>query len=127
MVAFFFETNSNQHHIIFKLKNMKSNIIERLLDQGHITIEIADKILNNKEGKVVHITELKDDGIITNIEAVTLLRDDETPAIPFGVPNQTFPVMPLTYPPNYHDWTYDPNRPGTPSWTVTCSTDKKES
>lgn len=102
---------------------MKDNIIERLLSEGHIGIKIADIILNNKEGKVTHITNLKDDGIITNWEAVTLLKENESGSIPFDVPNQTFPAMPLIYPPNYYDWTWDPNRPGTPRWDVTCTND----
>lgn len=102
---------------------MIDNIIERLLNEGHITIEMADKILNNKWGKVGHIADLQHYSVITNAEAIALLRDDETRTIPLGVPNQTFPVMPLTYPPNYHDWTWDPNRTGTPYWHVTCSTD----
>lgn len=98
---------------------MKHIIIERLLDQGHITIKIADVIINNKTGKADHISDLKGDGIITNSEALTLLRDSEAPSFPFGVPNiPNQPVMPLTYP-------YNPfNTPGTgptPPWHVTCT------
>ena len=77
---------------------MKNIIIERLLDQGHITIKIADVIINNKTGKADHITDLRGDSIISNSEALILLRDNEAPSFPFGVPNQ--PVMPLTYPYN---------------------------
>lgn len=87
---------------------MKDRIIERLLSEGHISVRIVDIILNNKEGKVTHIANLKDDSI-TNWEAITLLKDNETQP------------MPLTYPPNYYDWTWDPNRPGTPRWDVTCT------
>lgn len=99
---------------------MKHIIIERLLDQGHITIKIADVIINNKTGKADHISDLKGDGIITNSEALTLLRDSEAPSFPFGVPNQTVPVMPLTYPYNPFN-TPGTNDPMTPPWTVTCS------
>lgn len=102
---------------------MKDRIIERLLSEGHISIQMADIIINNKGNKAEIIANLKTDGIITNWEAVTLLKENESGSIPFGVPNQTFPVMPLTYPPNYHDWTWDPNRTGTPYWHVTCSAD----
>jgi len=102
---------------------MKNSIIERLLSQGHITIPLADSLLNNRSNKANIIELLLEDGQINHTEAITLLKDDETPSFPFGVPNQTFPVIqPNIYPPNYHDWTYDPNRPGTPSWQVTCST-----
>lgn len=98
---------------------MKHIIIERLLDQGHITIKIADVIINNKTGKADHITDLRGDSIISNSEALILLRDNEAPSFPFGVPNiPNQPVMPLTYP-------YNPfNTPGTgptPPWTVTCT------
>ena len=99
---------------------MKHIIIERLLDQGHITIKIADVIINNKTGKADHISDLKGDGIITNSEALTLLRDSEAPSFPFGVPNQPFPTMPLTYPYNPFN-TPGTNDPMTPPWTVTCS------
>jgi len=72
--------------------------------------------INNKTGKADHISDLKGDSIISNSEALILLRDNEAPSFPFGVPNQ--PVMPLTYP-------YNPfNTPGTgptPPWTVTCT------
>jgi len=92
---------------------MKHIIIERLLDQGHITIKIADVIINNKTGKADHISDLKGDSIISNSEALILLRDNEAPSFPFGVPNQ--PVMPLTYPFN------TPGTGPTPPWTVTCT------
>ena len=89
---------------------MKNNIIERLLNEGHITIEIADKILNNKWGKVAHIADLRHDSIVTNYEAITLLRDDETPSLPFGTPNQTFTM-------SHHN----PDWINNPSWNITCT------
>lgn len=100
---------------------MKNIIIERLLDQGHITIKIADVIINNKTGKADHITDLRGDSIISNSEALILLRDNEAPSFPFGVPNQ--PVMPLTYPYNPFN-TPGTNDPNTPPWTVTCTCNK---
>lgn len=100
---------------------MKHIIIERLLDQGHITIKIADVIINNKTGKADHITDLRGDSIISNSEALILLRDNEAPSFPFGVPNQ--PVMPLTYPYNPFN-TPGTNDPNTPPWTVTCTCNK---
>jgi len=102
---------------------MKNSIIERLLSEGHITIPLADSLLNNRSNKTNIIELLLEDGQINHVDAITLLRDYETPSFPFDTPNQKFPVMPLTYPPNYHDWTWDPNQTGTPSWTITCSTD----
>lgn len=100
---------------------MKNIIIERLLDQGHITIKIADVIINNKTGKADHVSDLRGDSIISNSEALILLRDNEAPSFPFGVPNQ--PVMPLTYPYNPFN-TPGTNDPNTPPWTVTCTCNK---
>lgn len=100
---------------------MKHIIIERLLDQGHITIKIADVIINNKTGKADHVSDLRGDSIISNSEALILLRDNEAPSFPFGVPNQ--PVMPLTYPYNPFN-TPGTNDPNTPPWTVTCTCNK---
>ena len=103
---------------------MKHIIIERLLDQGHITIKIADVIINNKTGKADHISDLKGDGIISNSEAITLLRDSDAPSLPFGVPNiPNQPVMPLTYPYNPFN-TPGTNDPMSPPWTVTCTCNK---
>jgi len=102
---------------------MKHIIIERLLDQGHITIKIADVIINNKTGKADHISDLRGDSIISNSEALILLRDNEAPSFPFGVPNQ--PVMPLTYPYNPNPFNAPgTNDPLTPPWTVTCTCNK---
>ena len=100
---------------------MKHIIIERLLDQGHIKIKIADVIINNKTGKADHVSDLRGDSIISNSEALILLRDNEAPSFPFGVPNQ--PVMPLTYPYNPFN-TPGTNDPSTPPWTVTCTCNK---
>ena len=100
---------------------MKNIIIERLLDQGHITIKIADVIINNKTGKADHVSDLRGDSIISNSEALILLRDNEAPSFPFGVPNQ--PVMPLTYPYNPFN-TPGTNDPKTPPWTVTFTCNK---
>jgi hypothetical protein len=97
---------------------MKNNIVERLLNEGHITIKIADVLINNGTNKVEYITDLKNTGIITNMEAITLLRNDETLSFPFGVPNHSNPIMPLTYPMPFIDInTPYPFRP----WTVTCT------
>ena len=90
---------------------MKDQIVERLLTEGHITIQMAHSILNNAIAKKSIIESLSNDGNITKTETVILLKDIETPYFPFGVPNQTFPTMPLTYPPN------------NPGWTITCTND----
>ena len=97
---------------------MKDKIIERLLDQGHIVIQCADRILNHRGEYVRDIEDLHRDGNISTGEAITLLKESDTVEIPFGVPTH--------YPPTiqpYTDWTWDPNRPGAPRWTVTCSHD----
>ena len=93
---------------------MKDKIIERLLDQGHIIIRCADRILNHKGEYLQDIEDLHRDGNISTSEAITLLNESETLQFPFETPKQTFPN---------HDWTWDPNRTGNPYWTVTCSHD----
>ena len=93
---------------------MKNSIVERLLSQGHISIRIADAILNNKKTSVEHISDLKHDGVITNSEAVTLLIDGKIQTISFSTPNQTSPQYQYGY-------TYCPNQIGVPSWNVTCT------
>lgn len=87
---------------------MKSSIIERLLDQGHITIYIADQILNNKLSKVEIISNLRHDGVVSIREAVALLKDKEEGLFRLGTPNQTDPwIGPGTTP-------YQPYIPSSP-------------
>lgn len=101
---------------------MKDSILERLLEQGHISILYADILLNGPNSKKVDIIKsLLEDGPINDREAIILLKDKDTPQFPFGVPNQTVPVMPLNYPP-YNPWIGNPGT-GTPYWTVSCSND----
>jgi len=85
----------------------KETIVERLVDQGHITINWADIILNRKDGYIERITELHTDGNVNTIEAVCLLISNpttSTPSFPFGTPN-TFPSYPPLIPP------YQPGQP----------------
>lgn len=103
------------------MKVMKDSIIERLLKNNHITILMADSLLNNRDEKTSIIKTILESGYINFSEAVTLLKDVETISIPFGTPNQINPTNPWIQP--YTDWTYDPNRPGQPRWEVTCSND----
>jgi|SaaInl74LU_5_DNA_1037368.scaffolds.fasta_scaffold13869_5 hypothetical protein len=95
---------------------MKDQIIERLLNQGHITIEMADILINNRLEKSTLIAELNRDGQINIKESIILLRDEE-PYMGFN------PIMPPSMPfkPYQPDWTYDPHRTGQPWWTVTSS------
>lgn len=97
---------------------MKSNIIERLLDQGHIIIRCADRILNHKGEYIQDIEDLHRDGNISTSESITLLKKSDTIEIPSGTPNHYTPTIQP-----YVDWTWDPNRTGTPYWTITCSHD----
>ena len=99
---------------------MKDKIIERLIDQGHIVIKCADRIINKKDGYLQDIEDLHRDGNISTSESIILLKEIETVEIPFGTPNLT--QFPPTIQP-YTDWTWDPNRTGNPYWTVTCSHD----
>ena len=91
---------------------MKDYIVERLITQGHITIEMADILLNNiGKSKSSLIALLKRDGQISVVEAITLLKDgnESIQVQPF----QTFPSMP--YMPQH------PINPGTgsPFWYTT--------
>lgn len=82
---------------------LKDNILERLLVNNQLTIEMVDLILNNKEGKIDLISDLLHNCIITNREALVLLKDNETPQFSFGIPNQTTTYgPPVTLP--YIDW-----------------------
>lgn len=82
---------------------LKDNILERLLVNNQLTIEMADLILNNKEGKMDLISDLLHNCIITNHEALVLLKDNETPQFSFGIPNQTTPYVQHVMLP-YMDW-----------------------
>jgi hypothetical protein len=53
----------------------RNSIVERLLDQGHITITWADIILNLKDRCIGRITELHTDGNINTNEAVLLIKN----------------------------------------------------
>ncbi len=99
---------------------MKDRIIERLLTEGHITIEMADAILNNKHGKTEIISDLATDGNITKLEAVTLLKEKESGSYIPNYPIQTLSWnQPITHP--YVDWSTPGTSPGQPTWTVTCA------
>ena len=92
---------------------MKDLIVERLLTEGHITIEMADAILNNKHGKTEIIADLKHDSIITNTEAIVLLKEkDQAVYYPPVQPQVPMPTMP-----------WQPYNPGNPNWHVTCTMD----
>lgn len=51
----------------------KSEIIERLLEQGHIVVSCADRILNQRDGYLTDIKDLHRDGPISTKETVVLL------------------------------------------------------
>jgi len=106
----------------------RESIIERLLDQGHITIKWADIILNKKERCIERITELHTDGNVNTNEAVLLLNENVVvpritiPSFPFGTPNimpnspHPFPTWPDNIPPNvYCQTTTAPNTDQTPN------------
>lgn len=78
----------------------RNSIVERLLDQGHITITWADIILNLKDRCIGRITELHTDGNINTNEAVLLINEN-TVAPRITVPDFTmpmFPYSPITFP-----------------------------
>ena len=92
---------------------MKDQIVERLLDQGHIVIACADRLLNHKGAYLQDIEDLHRDGNIGTKESIILLKEDSS----FNTPN--YPIMDQ---PNI-DWPLGPNRTGAPKWEVTCSND----
>ena len=88
----------------------REEIVKRLLDQGHIVIKCANRILNKKGEYLVDIEDLWRDGNISTEESIVLMNENPTPDNPTSI----------QYTPN-HDWTWDPNRTGSPYWQVTCS------
>ena len=87
----------------------KEEIVKRLLDEGHIVIACASRILNKKEDYLTDIEDLRTDGNISTDEAIVLINENQTQI-------GSYPK----YTPNT-DWTWDPNRPGNPYWEITCS------
>ena len=53
----------------------KESIIERLLDQGHIVMTCADRILNKKAGYIQDLESLHRDGNINTKESLRLLTE----------------------------------------------------
>lgn len=88
----------------------KETIIERLLDQGHITIPIADDILNKRPNYAQEIESLHTDGPVNTKEAVILLSDSAT--ILVNEPATILVNDPYIPPPNY----IPPTGPGMPFW-----------
>jgi len=82
----------------------KETIIEKLIDQGHITIPIADDILNKRPNYAQEIKSLHTDGTVNTKEAVILLSESTTILV-----NE--PYIP---PPNY----IPPTGPSWPFWSI---------
>ena len=101
---------------------MKDKIVERLIDQGHIAIQCADRILNHKGEYLQDIEDLRRDGNISTSESIILLREHTTFEIPFGTPNQYYP--PTIQPQFQPDWTWDVTRG--PMYTQTSTSEKFE-
>lgn len=99
---------------------MKDQIIERLLNQGHITIEMADILINNRLEKSTLIAELNRDGQIDAKESIILLRD----AVDLLPPIMIAPSMPYQPPYVPGTWTGDPNVG--PVFTQTSTSDRLE-
>ena len=90
---------------------MKDLIVERLLNEGHITVQMADIIINNKTDNAEIIADLNHDSIITNWEAIVLLKENDQVVYYPPVQPQS-PTMP-----------WQPYSPGNPHWHVTCTMD----
>jgi hypothetical protein len=85
----------------------KDSIVERLINQGHIVISTADRILNKKIGYLQDIQDLHRDGPISTAESIILLKDVDTPYFP---PYFTQPDI-VTFP--HITWPWNPDTPGT--------------
>tara|TARA_R110000822_G_scaffold139699_5_gene277281 strand:+ start:1596 stop:1886 length:291 start_codon:yes stop_codon:yes gene_type:complete len=55
----------------------KYKIVGRLIDQGHIVIACADRILNKKTEYIQDLEDLHADGVISTTEVVELLSERE--------------------------------------------------
>lgn len=93
---------------------MKDQIVERLLTQGHITINMADSLLNDRLEKTSTVALLREDGIISVQEVVILLKDGQESYQP------PFPTSPYQPP-----FTPGDVPPGTPFWYTTGTTYNK--
>lgn len=98
---------------------MKRDILTRLMDQGHITIYIADVILNAREEYLDIINGLNIDGNISTAEALILI--DKNPELIF--PPHRIDQVPMQAPsPDFQpDWTWDQRRINT--WYITSTSD----
>ena len=102
---------------------MKDQIVERLLTEGHITINMADSLLNDRLEKTSTVALLREDSIISVQEAVILLKDNHELYQP------SFPPMPAMppFPTNPYQPPFTPGDvpPGTPFWYTTGTTYNK--
>ena len=71
----------------------RNSIVERLLDQGHIVIVCADRILNKKGEYLQDIEDLHRDGPISTSEAIVLMRDTNLSENPYQQPMYAPPIM----------------------------------
>lgn len=92
----------------------RDSIVERLLEQGHIVIACADRILNKRGEYLQDIEDLRRDGNISTSEALTLIKDRNL----FENPYRPEPILAPPYP-----WT--PDTSGTPP-QIWCQTTTSE-
>jgi len=90
----------------------RDSIIERLLEQGHIVIACADRILNKRGEYLQDIEDLRRDGNISTSEALTLIKDTNL----FENPYRPEPILAPPYP---YQWF--PDTTGTPP-QIYCQT-----
>lgn len=102
---------------------MKDQIVERLLTQGHITINMADSLLNDRLEKTSTVALLREDGIISVQEAVILLKDGQELYQPSFSPPPAMPAFPTN--PYQPPFTPGDIPTGTPFWYTTGTTYNK--
>jgi hypothetical protein len=94
----------------------RDSIIERLLEQSHIVIACADRILNKRGEYLQDIEDLLRDGQISTSEALTLIKDNNL----FENPYRTEPIPAPSYP-----YPWFPDTTGT-SPQIWCQTTTSE-
>jgi hypothetical protein len=106
----------------------KETIIERLLEQGHITVRWAEAILNKKPNHIRKVIELSEDGVISYSEVICLFNEKPTQSTlssPAWEPNK-FPTFAPPYEPGKPYWQcpeiYCGTTPVDPCNTTTCNT-----
>lgn len=86
----------------------KDDIVSRLIDQGHIIIKTADRLINKKDNYEQDIQDLHRDGQISTAESIILLKDADLYIPPYFTQPDIVTLPHISYPYNP-----GPSTPGT--------------